>query len=30
VTFPMLAEARIAADGGINGSLQAAISLLKQ
>lgn len=29
VTFPMLAEARIAADGGINGSLQAAISLLK-
>ncbi len=30
VTFPMLAEARIAAGDGLNGSLQAAISLLKQ
>jgi HK97 family phage prohead protease len=29
VTFPMLAEARIAADGGIDRSLQAAISILK-
>jgi HK97 family phage prohead protease len=30
VTFPMLAEARIAAGDGLNESLQAAISLLKQ
>lgn len=30
VTFPMLAEARIAAGDGLNGSLQAAILLLKQ